>query len=185
MVTMRVKKRQQFNRRDAAEKLEQAWRDVLSENGLIPSQAEVRKALTEVHLSPKAPIGRGLTIGMSLGLGGLGKAIARKVKTEAQLQNALACIREAGEKMPTAIRKATKELGHALPRRGGPGRQPKLNAMQAAQVCDQIALFVRQGHTLKDALEKVAGLTPTLLGKKVGARTLQKAWDRRREYRSE
>jgi len=72
--------------------------------------------------------------------------------------------------MPTAIRKATKELGHALPRRGGPGRQPKLNVAQAAHVCDQIALFMRQGHTPKDALQKVAELTPTLLGKKVGAR---------------
>src|ERR1035438_7213236 len=99
MVRMRVKKRQQFNRREAEKKLEQAWRDVLSENGLIPSQAEVRKLLTEVHLSQKAPIGQGLTIGMSLGLGGIGKAFARKVKTEAQLQNALARIREAGEKI--------------------------------------------------------------------------------------
>ena len=87
--------------------------------------------------------------------------------------------------MPTAIRKAFKEVGHALPRRGGPGRQAKLNAKQAAQVCDQIALFVRQGQTLKEALQKVAELTPTLLGKKVGARTLQKAWDKRREYLGE
>jgi hypothetical protein len=182
---MAAKDGMRFNRREAERELEQAWRDVLSENGLIPSQAEVKKILTEVHLSQKAPIGRGVTIGMSLGLGGFGKALARRVKTEAQLQNALARIREAGEKMPTAIRRATKELGRALPRRGGPGRQPKLNAKQAAQVCDQIALFLRQGHTLKDGLQKVAELTPTLLGKKVGARTLQKAWDKRREYRSE
>jgi type II secretory pathway component PulF len=76
-------------------------------------------------------------------------------------------------------------LGRALPRRGGPGRQPKLNATQSSQVCDQIALFLRQGHTLKQALQKVAELSITLFGKKVGARTLQKAWDKRREYRSE
>jgi DNA invertase Pin-like site-specific DNA recombinase len=91
-------------------------------------------------------------------------------------------IREVGEKMPTAIRKATKELGHALPRRGGPGRQPKLTGTQAAKACDQIGLFVRQGHTVKEALKKVAELTPGLFGKKVGARTLQKAWDKRSEY---
>ena len=182
---MTAKNRKRFNQRLAEKKLEQAWRDVLSENGLIPSPAEVRKVLKEVHLSQKAPIGRGLTIGMSLGLGGIGKALARKVKTDAQFQNALAHIREAGEKMPTAIRKATKELGRTLPRRGGPGRQPKLNVMQAAQACDQIAVFLRQGHALKDALQKVAELTPALFGKKVGARTLQKAWDKRREYRSE
>jgi hypothetical protein len=180
-----MKRRMRFNRREAERQLEQAWRDMLTENGLIPSQAEVRKSLREVHLSQKAPIGRGVTIGMSLALGGIGKALARSVKTEEQLQNALARIREAGEKMPTAIRKATKELGRALPRRGGPGRQPKLNAMQAAEVCDQIALFLRQGYRLKAALPKVAELTLTLFGKRVGARTLQKAWDKRREYRSE
>jgi hypothetical protein len=171
-----------FNRHSAEKKLEQAWRDVLNENGLIPGPAEVKKILREVHLSHEAPIGRGLTIGMSLGLGGIGKALARKVKTETQLEDALTRIREAGEKMPTAIRKATKELGHALPRRGGPGRQPKLTATKAAKACDQIGLFVRQGHTVKEALKKVAELTPSLFGKKVGARTLQKAWDKRSEY---
>ena len=182
---MAATNRNRFNRREAEKKLEQAWGDVLKENGLIPSNADVRKTLKEVHLAQNAPIGRGLTIGMSLGLGGIGKAMGKRVKTEAQLQNALALIRDAGEKMPAAIRKATKELGHALPRRGGPGRQPKLNPTQAAQVCDQIALFLRQGNTLKDALPKVAALTPSLFGKKVGARTIQKAWDKRRDYRSE
>jgi hypothetical protein len=182
---MQTQKRQAFNRRAAAKKLEEAWRDVLKKNGLAQNPAEVRQVLSDVRLSPKTPLARGLNIGMSVGLGGLGRAMAQKVKSERQLENALALIREAGEKMPTAIRKALKELGHALPRRGGPGRQPKLNTMQAGHVCDQIALLLRQGHKLKSALQKVAELTPTLLGKKVGARTLQKAWDRRGEYRSE
>lgn len=179
---MKTKKMAQFDRHAAEKQLESAWRDVLNENRLIPSPAEVKKTLKEVQLSQNASIGSGLTIGMSLGLGGIGKALARKVKNEAQLQEALARIREAREKMPTAIRKATKELGHALPRRGGPGRQPKLNGTQAAQVCDQIALFMRQGYTLKTSLHKVAELSPTLFGKKIGARTLQKAWDKRSEH---
>ena len=182
---MTAKRRPRFNRREAESKLEQAWRDLLNANGLIPSPAEVKRQLKKVHISQKAPIGWGLTIGMSLGLGGIGKTLARRVKTEAQLENALATLKVVGEKMPTAIRNATKELGRALPRRGGPGRQPKLNPMQAAQVCDQIALFMRQGDTLKNALQKAADLTPNLLGKKVGPRTLQKAWDKRRDYRSE
>jgi hypothetical protein len=182
---MTNKTRPKLNRREVEEKLEQAWCEQLKENGLLLSPAEVRKILKQVHILENAPVGWGLTIGMSLGLGGAGKALAPRVKTEAQLQSALASIREAGENMPTVIRKVTKELGRALPRRGGPGRKHKLNATQAAQVCDQIALFMRQGDSLKEALPKVAELTPSLFGKKVGARTLQKAWDRRRDYRNE
>jgi hypothetical protein len=179
---MAGKKTTRFNRHSAEKKLEQAWRDVLNENGLIPSPAEVRKKLKEAYLSKKTPIMGGVTIGMSLALGGIGKAFAKGVKTEEQLQKALADIREAREKMPTAIRKATKELVHALPRRGGPGRQPKLNALEAVQVCDQIGVFIRQKNTLKKSLAKTSELTPTLLGKKVSARTLQKAWDKRDQF---
>jgi type II secretory pathway component PulF len=110
-----------------------------------------------------------------------GKSLARKIKNEQQLTKALQDIKQVGYDMPTMIRKATKLLVSKLPRRGGPGRQPKLSPPEAAQVCDQIAVFIRQNHNLKQALQKVAELTPTLLGKKVGARTLQKAWDKRGE----
>jgi hypothetical protein len=101
------------------------------------------------------------------------------VKTDTQLEAALQEVREAGEKMPTILRKAAKEFTRALPRRGGPGRQRKLNPNEASKVCDHIATFIRQGQTLKDALKKMAELSPSILGKKVGARTLQKAWDSR------
>jgi hypothetical protein len=182
---MEKKRRSQFNRRKAEKQVEQALRDMLKENGLIQSLPEITKRAKEAQ-SPKAPPGEGMNIAVSLFFGSqLRQAFAGKVKNEEQLQNALGTIRDVGEKTPTAIRRAMKVLGQALPRRGGPGRQPKLNAMQAVQVCDQIALFLRRGHTLKDALQKLAQLTPTLLGKKVGSRTLQKAWDKRREYRSE
>jgi hypothetical protein len=164
--------------------LDEAWRNVLKDIGLVAAPNEIKKYLRELKLSPETPVMRGLTLGMSLGLGSFGKTLARKVRTREQLAQALANIKEASEKMPTAMRKAFKEMTHALPRRGGPGRQAKLNPRETAQMCDQIGMSIRQGATLKQALQRVSEMTPTLLGKKVGARTLQKAWNKRREHTS-
>jgi hypothetical protein len=82
-------------------------------------------------------------------------------------------------------RKAFKMMAATLPRAGGPGRQPKLNPQEASKVCDQIGMFIRQGYKLKEALLKTADLCPTMLGKKVGSRTLQKAWDSRKKHTGE
>jgi len=163
----------------------QAWRETLEAAGLKWSFAEVKKIMKAMNLTPEVRAARGLTIGMALGLGGIGKGLAKNIKTQEQFEKALQQINRAGEQMPTMIRKATKELARSLPRRGGPGRQPKLTPKESAQMCDQIALYIRQKHNLKEALQKVAELTPTLLGKKVGARTLQKAWDKRGELVNE
>ena len=67
-------------------------------------------------------------------------------------------------------------LVSALPRRGGPGRQRKLTPTEAARACDHIGTFMRQGSSVTVALRKAAEASETLIGKKVSARTLQKAW---------
>jgi len=167
------------------EQVDEAWRQMLETIGLKWSPAEVRRMLKDLKVAPDVRVARGLTIGMALGLGGMGKTVARETKTEAQLAKVLQEIKRMSELMPTTIRKATKEMLRTLPRRGGPGRRPKLSAAESAQVCDQIAVFIRQKHNVKEALQRVAELTPTLLGKRVGTRTLQKAWDRRGEFSSE
>ncbi len=176
---------ERVTRREAERILDDAWCAQLKELGFLANPAEVNKRLKEMALSPHTIVGRGLTVGMSVGLGGVGKTFARKVKTRGDLEKVLTQIKAAGEKMPTATRKALKEFTRALPRRGGPGRRRKLNAGEAAQVCDQIGMFIRQGDSLKPALQKVSDMAPTLLGKKVGTRTLQKAWDKRSESSSE
>lgn len=166
--------------------LDEAWREVLKESGLISSFADIKRGLRELNLSPELDLGSGFTLGMSLGLVNAGKILARKVKTEVELEKALREIKEAGEKMPTAMRKAFKEVARSLPRRGGPGRRPKLSPKEASLMCDQIALFIRQKYGLKEALRKAADLSPSILsGKKVSPRTLQKAWDMRGELTSE
>ena len=72
-----------------------------------------------------------------------------------------------------------REIASTLPRRGGPGRQRKLNAAEAKQMVDQVLLFIGQGNNVKQALQRTSALAPQLLGKKVSPRTLQKEWDKR------
>jgi hypothetical protein len=72
-----------------------------------------------------------------------------------------------------------KMVSGMLPRKGGPGRQPKLSAAEASRACDHIATFIRQKNSLKAALQKTSNASLSLFGKKVSARTLQKAWDNR------
>ena len=90
------------------------------------------------------------------------KAVTKstKIKNAQELETAIQAIKQAGVAMPTVLRKAMKQITLELPRRGGPGRQRKLQGDEVTQVCDQIALFIRQGHNLKQALQKVSELTP-------------------------
>jgi hypothetical protein len=108
-----------------------------------------------------------------------------KIRTQDDLTSAIQRMEEVSEKMPSATRKALKELSKMLPRRGGPGRQPKLNRSEASKACDHISTFIRQGQPLKHALVMLAEKSSPLLGKKVGARTLQKFWDNRVKLTSE
>ncbi len=104
---------------------------------------------------------------------------ARKIRTEADLAQAIARIRETADVIPSATRKAMAMLVKVLPRKGGPGRQSKLTATEAARACDHIGTFMRQGSSVTLALKKAADASETLIGKRVSARTLQKAWKNR------
>jgi hypothetical protein len=164
-------------RNEIARRIDQAWREMQDEIGFSP--AEGSKNLNELNLSPEVRVGQGLTLGMFVGQGSLGKGLAREIKTPEQLEEAMQLIRQLGEVLPTAFRQASKEIARKLPRRGGPGRQPKLSPKEASKACDHIAMFIRQKHTLKQALQMMSESSPSILGKKVSARTLQKAWDNR------
>jgi hypothetical protein len=106
------------------------------------------------------------------------KALAH-IKTEAELSKAIEEVRKMSEGLPSLMRKALKAYSQMLPRAGGPGRRPKLSEAEASRACDHIAIFIRQKMTLKQALQKMADSSPSLLGKKVSPRTLQKAWNQR------
>jgi hypothetical protein len=175
-------KTERLTKTEIQKQIDTAWREALENAGMKWSRAAAEDLAAETNISIETRLARGITLGMALGLGGIGKEAGRKIKTQQQLDESLQKIRHAGEAMPTMIRRATKELVRTLPRRGGPGRQPKLNAKESAQVCDQIGMFMRRGDNLRGALKRVADLAATLLGKKVSPRTLQKAWDKRDQH---
>lgn len=124
---------------------------------------------------------KGLQIGLQMGM----NLLLPDIRTQEDLDNALRMFDEAKEQGPTVARKVMDKIRSELPRGGGPGRSPKLDAQQSAKVCDQISQFMRSEKlTLKQALAKTAEGCPDLVGKKVGARTLQKIWGKRDEFPS-
>lgn len=154
---------------------------MLEENKLNPSSGALAKLAKTKGLSPELYVQGGMTITVGTFLQDFGRtfASAASIQNEKQMQAALTAIKEVGYQLPPILRKAMKQVASSLPRRGGPGRQPKLNPREAVLVCDQIATFIRRKNTLKQALQKVSESAPQLLGKKVSPRTLQKAWDKR------
>ncbi len=179
-------KSRKLTKKEIGQRLEQEWKSMLNENGLsVPPDAidAIKKAFKARDPRPEVLVESGLKVTLSTLLEDRGKTIAatHRIETEEELQRALKGIKEIGEDLPSVLRKAMKDFKAVLPRRGGPGRRPKLRPKEAAQMCDQIAVHIRQQLTLKKALVKASELTPQLLGKKVSPRTLQKAWDRRGE----
>jgi hypothetical protein len=178
-----MEKVKKLTRAEIERQLNEAWEQMLKESNLNPDPNALKRLMKMKGAQPQIVIAGGMTITLGALLQNMGKTIGRnaKIENDKQLQAVLREIKEMGNQLPTAIRKATKAVTSALPRRGGPGRQPKLQPDEARQMCDQIALFIRQQSNLKEALQKVSALTPSLLGKKVSPRTLQKAWDKRGE----
>jgi len=180
---MKISKK--LSQREVRKTIDREWEDTIKSCfGVTPSEA--RKMLSRDDRNIETPA-QGLTLGMVFALGGFGKHFAKKfrIKTPQDLEKAVEQIRNVRHGMPSATRKAFKTMAGTLPRAGGPGRQPKLNPQEASKVCDQIGMFIRQGYKLKEALLKTADLCPTMLGKKVGSRTLQKAWDSRKKHTGE
>lgn len=175
-----------LSRTEMAKRIDAAWHQILEENGLVFNPTELKAMIKTAHLSPQANLARGLTIGAAIGLSSAGKKVAPMIRSEEQFYRVLQEMKRAGDKIPTMLRKATKDMARALPRKGGPGRQPKLSPREASLMCDQIALFIRQKNTLRQALQKTSELSPRILeGKTVSPRTLQKAWDIRDKFTRE
>lgn len=169
------------SRAEVQQQLNQEWIAMLEESRVNPSPDALAKLAKTKGLRPELLVAGGLTITVGMLLQNFGKtfASAAKIENDEQLHAAIRAIKEVRNQLPTVIRKAMKQITATLPRRGGPGRQPKLKPNEASQMCDQIATFIRQNNNLKQALQKVSQLTPQLLGKKVSPRTLQKAWNKR------
>jgi hypothetical protein len=108
----------------------------------------------------------------------------KQIKTREELDTILRTIGEATEVAPTKARTALKEFQRQLPRRGGPGAKPKLNDEDCVIVCKQILKFrTIDKFPLKKALVETSKMCPILIGKKVGARTLEeKAWRNKDRY---
>lgn len=177
-----AKQQNRLTKKEIATRVDAAYQDLLEGTGFKVDPDEMNRVLRASNVSPHKRVAKGISLGMALGVLSWGQAASRAIKTEEQLEKVLRDIKAAKETLPTLARKATKEVLSKLPRRGGPGRTPKLNAKESSMVCDQIGVFIRQKNTLKESLAKTAELTPTLLGKKVSARTLQKAWDKRDQF---
>jgi hypothetical protein len=179
-----LKRSRALSQAEIARRIDEAYRKILEENGLsLWSPDELKDMLKTVHLSPHTTLVRGLTIGAMIGISSPGKKLAPMIKSEEQLDRVLEGLREHFDKSPTMMRKAAKDMMRALPRKGGPGRQRKLSPEEASLMCDQIGQLIREGKKLKPALEEAAKQSSRILGgKRVGARTLQNAWNDRQKF---
>ena len=151
--------------------------------GLKVDPSEVKDFLAaNDKLSPERQIARGIELSLQLGFGSFANKISTGIKTRQDLEKVLHTIGEATEQAPTLARGALMQILKNLARRGGPGRIAKLDAQESTKVCKEILQLIGQKHTVKEALVKTSEMCPTLLGKTVSPRTLQKAWDRRDEF---
>jgi hypothetical protein len=175
-----------LSRAEIERRLNQEWNAILGENKIIPDQDAVKKVMKKGQAQPEFLIALGFTSTIGMLLQNYGRTIATtaKIKDEQHLVEVIKLMREAGYKLPTVIRKAMREIASTLPRHGGPGRNPKLTPKEGVEMCSQIGMFITQGDKLKEALQRASDLTQQLLGKKVSPRTLQKAWDKRRQQSS-
>ena len=114
------------------------------------------------------------------------ESVLSGIRTEVDLQQALQTILARTERASTVAREAMDQIRADLPRRGGPGRGPKLDRRESTIVCKEILKLVGvRKYRLKDALSEVSKMCPEILHKTVSPRTLQKAWDKRDEFLAE
>src|SRR5271169_6763009 len=100
--------------------------------------------------------------------------------SEQELQVVLAQIKAAAPEMASALRRGLKDLQTQLPRQGGPGREEILSATEKREACEQIGSLHKMGKVKRwpDIFETVA-VAFGAKGKKVSARTIKRAWERR------
>jgi hypothetical protein len=110
------------------------------------------------------------------------EALLPTIRTQEELDRFVEGLEATVEPAPTIVRNTMDKIRSKVPRRGGTGREPKLDYREATMVCREILKLVGKKYTAKEAIAEVSRMCPELLGKAVGTRTLQKAWDKRDEF---
>ena len=99
----------------------------------------------------------------------------RDEPTPEELQGILAKLKTLRFEFRTVLDKMTKSVKQNLPRKPGTGRPSDLTLSQKKEACKRVGLLMSQGVEVQDALSRVA----QRFG--VGRRTIQRAWQKRRE----
>jgi hypothetical protein len=153
--------------------------------GFEPNSAHL-EVLSQANaaLLPADQLPKAVEVAVRWAVGSATTHQVEQIKTREELDSILRTIGEATEVAPTEARAALKEFQRNFQRRGGPGAKPKLNDEDCVIVCKQILKFrMIDKFPLKKALIEVSKLCPILIGKKVGARTLEeKAWRHKDRY---
>jgi hypothetical protein len=111
--------------------------------------------------------------------------ILPNIRTRKDLDEMVQAFGELIEQAPTIARTTIDQIKAQIPRRGGPGRIPKLDFQESTVVCKEILKLVGRKYKVKDACVEVSKMCPDLLQKTVSPRTLQKTWDKRDEFLSD
>lgn len=178
-----MSKNEFVTKEEVESRINEAVRKLFERVGLKADPSTVKELLAaNSKLPAEKQMAKGIELGLQLGFGSFANTCDTGIKTRQDLEKVLHTIGEATERAPTMARGALTQALKNLPRRGGPGRIPKLDARESATVCKQILQFIGQKYTVKEALGKTSEMCPVLLGKTVSPRTLQKAWDKRDEF---
>jgi len=107
------------------------------------------------------------------------------IRTRNDLDEIVQAFSKSIEQAPTIARTTIDQIKAQIPRRGGPGRIPKLDPRESTVVCEEILKLVGRKYKVKDACVEVSKMCPDLLQKTVGPRTLQNIWLKRDQFLSE
>jgi|ERR1700733_9940744 hypothetical protein len=105
-----------------------------------------------------------------------------KIRTRKDLDDMVQACGDVIEQAPTIARTTIDQIKAQIPRRGGPGRVPKLDPQESTVVCRQILKLIGRKVSSKDAIAEVSRMCPDLLQKTVSPRTLEKIWAKRDQY---
>jgi hypothetical protein len=153
--------------------------------GFEPTSADLEVlSQTNAVLPPADQMPKAVELAVRWAVGAATTQQIEQIKTREDLDKILMTIGKATEVAPTEARTALKEFQRNFQRRGGPGAKPKLNDQDCVIVCKQILKFkMVDNFPLKKALIETSKMCPILIGKEVGARTLEdKAWRHKDKY---
>jgi hypothetical protein len=99
----------------------------------------------------------------------------RSEPTPKELEEILAKLQTLPFEFRAHLDQTMKSVKRKLPHKPGGGRPHSLDPDQKREACRRVGILMAQGVTFRDALDRVA----KAFG--VGARTIQRAWQKRRE----